>query len=316
MKKNSKIFVAGHKGLVGSAIFNELQKQGFNNIITRTRSELDLLNGKKVHKFFLSENPEYVFLAAAKVGGILANFEKPAEFIYENLQIQSNIIHAAYLYKVKKLLFLGSSCIYPKNCPQPIKEDYLLSGKLEETNEPYAIAKIAGIKMCQSYNRQYGTDFIAAMPTNLFGTNDNFDLKTSHVLPALIRKFSEAVKNSESKVEVWGSGKPRREFLHVEDLAEAVIFLMNNFFPTAEQNLKGEMFVNVGSGTDVSIAELVDIVKEVSGFKGKVVWDRSKPDGTYQKLLDCSRINKLGWKYKIELKDGVKREFNNFVGNA
>lgn len=316
MEKNSKIFVAGHKGLVGSAIFSELKKQGYKNLVTRARSDLDLLNNEEVQNFFSLEKPEYVFLAAAKVGGILANYEKPAEFIYENLQIQSNVIHAAYLHKVKKLLFLGSSCIYPKNCPQPIKEEYLLSGKLEETNEPYAIAKIAGIKMCQSYNRQYGTDFIAAMPTNLYGANDNFDLKTSHVLPALIRKFSEAVKNSESKVEVWGSGKPRREFLHVDDLAEAVIFLMNNFFPTAEQNLKGEMFVNIGSGKDVSISELVNIVKEVSGFNGKVVWDKTKPDGTYQKLLDCSMINKLGWKHKIGLKDGVKREFKNFVENV
>jgi len=297
MKKESKIFIAGHLGLVGSAIHRKLLKKGFKNIVVRTRKELNLFNERAVADFFSKEKPEYVFIAAAKAGGILANDTSPADFIYENLQIQNNIIHNAYLSKVKKLLFLGSSCIYPKNSKQPIKEEYLLTGPLEKTNDAYAVAKIAGIKMCQSYNKQYGTNFISAMPTNLYGPNDNFDLETSHVIPALIRKFYEAKLQNKKEVILWGSGLAKREFLYVDDLAEALVFLMNKYNESE--------IINIGTGKDVSINELALILKKISGFSGKIVWDKSKPDGTMRKLLDVSRINKLGWKSKTPLGIGL-----------
>jgi len=315
MNKDSKIYIAGHKGLVGSALVRNLQAQGYNNLVYRTIEELDLTNQQAVADFFALEQPEYVILAAAKVGGIMANNTYPAQFIYENLQIQNNVIHQAYKNGVKKLLFLGSSCIYPKNCPQPIKEEYLLTGKLEETNEPYAIAKIAGIKMCQSYNRQYNTNFIAVMPTNLYGENDNFDLEKSHVLPALIRKFHEAKVNNQPSVEVWGTGAPRREFLNVDDMAQCCVFLMNNFNPKKDQNEAGEIFVNLGTGKDLTIEELAELVKKTVGYKGVIKFDTSKPDGTSQKLLDVSKINGLGWKYKIELEEGIKKTYSWFVKN-
>lgn len=310
MEKSSKIYVAGHLGLVGSALIRKLKAEGYTNLVFRTFAELDLVDQRATAEFFVQEKPEYVFLAAAKVGGILANNTYPAQFIYENLQIQNNVIHQSYLNGVKKLLFLGTSCIYPKDCPQPMREEYLLSDYLEPTNEPYAIAKIAGIKMCQSYNRQYGTDFIAVMPTNLYGPNDNFDLENSHVIPALIRKFYEAKTSGASSVEVWGTGKPRREFLYVDDMADGCLFLMNNFNPTKEQNEKGEIFVNLGVGSDRSVKELAELVKELSGFEGDIVYDYSKPDGAPQKLLDVSKINALGWRQKIELKEGVIKAYN------
>ena len=306
MEYSSKISIAGHNGMVGTAILPLLEKQGYKNIVTRTIEELDLLDVKAVADFFASEKPEYVILAAAKVGGILANNNYPADFLYQNLQIQNNVIHQSYLSGVKKLLFLGSSCIYPRECPQPIKEEYLLTGLLESTNEPYAIAKIAGIKMCQSYNRQYGTNFIAVMPTNLYGPNDNFDLKNSHVLPALLRKFHEAKINGNESVEVWGTGSPKREFLHVDDMAEACLFVLQNFSPTKEQNENGEIFFNVGTGQDLEIKELAEIIKEVVDFKGKIVFDTSKPDGTPQKLLDVGKLYDLGWKEKFSLKEGIE----------
>ena len=303
MNKDSKIYIAGHTGLVGSSIFRALKTQGYNNIIVKDISELDLSRQNDVEKFFSFEKPEYVFLAAAKVGGILANNQYKADFIYTNIMIQSNIIHSSYKFGVKKLLFLGSSCIYPKFAKQPIKEEYLLTGKLEPTNEPYAIAKISGIKMCQFYNYQYKTNFISAMPTNLYGPNDNFNLKTSHVLPALIRKFHTA-KLSNSTVELWGTGSPRREFLYVEDLADACIFLMKNY--------NENKFVNVGTGKDITIRELANIVKDVVGYEGNINWDKSKPDGTPQKLLDISKIKTLGWKPKISLKEGIKKSYDWF----
>lgn len=306
METSAKIYVAGHRGLVGSALVRKLKSQGYDNLILRTHAELDLLDQSAVAKFFSQQKPEYVFLAAAKVGGILANNTYPAQFIYENLQIQNNIIHQAYLNKVKKLLFLGSACIYPKFCPQPMKEEYLLTGPLEPTNEPYAIAKIAGMKMCQSYNRQYGTNFIAAMPINLYGSNDNFDLKDSHVIPALIRKFHEAKINGQSEVVAWGTGQPRREFLHVDDMATGCLFLMNNFNPTKEQNEQGEIFMNLGTGVDLTIKELVELVKEVVGLKGNIVWDSTKPDGVPQKLLDVTKARDLGWQHEIDLEKGMK----------
>lgn len=306
MEKNSKIYVAGHKGLVGSALVRKLQSKGYGNLIFRAIDELNLLDQKAVADFFSKEKPEYVFLAAAKVGGILANNTYPAQFIYENLQIQNNVIHQAYLNGVKKLLFLGSSCIYPRDCPQPIREDCLLSGKLEPTNEPYAIAKIAGIKMCQNYNRQYGANFIAVMPTNLYGPNDNFDLKNSHVIPALIRKFHEAKLNSAPAATIWGTGAPRREFMHVDDMADGCVFLMNNFNLTKEQNERGEMFVNLGVGNDISIRELAELIKQVVDYEGKIIWDTTKPDGSPQKLLDVTKINALGWRYRTELREGVE----------
>ncbi|MCK5060221.1 MAG: GDP-L-fucose synthase [Candidatus Pacebacteria bacterium] len=297
MNKNSKIYVAGHRGLVGSAITRTLQKEKYDNLILRTRDELDLLNQKATRTFFEKEKPEYVFVAAAKVGGILANNAYPASFIYENLAIQNNVIHNAYLTGAKKLLFLGSSCIYPKLAPQPLKEEYLLTGPLEETNKMYAIAKITGIMMCQAYNRQYGNNFISVMPTNIYGPNDNFDLKSGHVFPALIRKFYEARLAGEKEVEVWGSGAARREFLHVDDLADACVFLMNNY---DEPDI-----LNIGTGEDISIKELAEFIREAVGFSGEIIWDQSKPDGTPRKLLDVSKINSLGWKYKTALKDGI-----------
>jgi len=300
MDKGSKIYVAGHTGLVGSAILRKLQTEGYRNLIVRTRRELDLCKQSEVEQFFSEERPEYVFVASAKVGGILANSIYPADFIYSNLKIQLSVIHSAYLYGVKKLLFLGSSCIYPKVTPQPMKEEYLLTGVLEPTNEAYAIAKIAGIKMCQAYNSQYGTNFISAMPTNLYGPGDNFDLQTSHVLPALIRKFHEA-KLSGQPVTIWGTGNPRREFLFVDDLADACHFLMNNY--------DGSEIINVGVGKDISILELAELTGVVVGYKGDIVYDQSKPDGMLLKRLDVSRINSMGWKATTDLRDGIARTY-------
>jgi len=304
MNPDAKIFVAGHRGLVGSAIVRALQKQGYVNLIVKTRQELELLNNNAVKTFFAKEKPEYVFLAAAKVGGILANNTYPADFIYQNLVVQNNVIHNVHLNKVKKLLFLGSSCIYPKNCPQPIKEEYLLDGKLEPTNEAYATAKIAGIIMCQAYNKQYDTNFISLMPTNLYGPNDNFDLETSHVLPALIRKFHDAKIGNKKEMPLWGTGIPKREFLHVDDLAEACLFLMKNY--------NHSEIINVGTGEDISIKDLAEMIKKVVGYNGKIIWDISKPDGTPRKLLDVSKIKTLGWKYQIKLENGIKITYDWF----
>jgi len=315
MEKNSKIYIAGHLGLVGSALLKKLYSEGYNNLVYKTFKELDLTDQQATAKFFEKEKPEYVFLAAAKVGGIMANNTYPAEFIYQNLQIQNNIIHQSYLHGVKKLLFLGSSCIYPRLCSQPMKESYLMTGPLEPTNEPYALAKIAGIKMCQSYNRQYGTNFIAIMPTNLYGPNDNFDLSSAHVLPSLIRKFHEAKVDNQKKVVVWGTGNARREFLFIDDMADGCVFLMKNFNPTKKQNEQGEIFYNLGTGKDVSIKELVELIKEVVGYKGEITWDISKPDGMPQKLLDVSKMNKLGWKYRKELKNGLAETYNWYINN-
>lgn len=301
MEFNSKIFVAGHRGMVGSAIMKDLVNRGFKNIVTRTSSELNLIDQLAVADFFESEKPEYVFLAAAKVGGIVANNRDRADFLYENILIQSNVIHQSYKTGVKKLLFLGSTCIYPKLAPQPLKEEYLLTGLLEETNEPYAIAKIAGIKMCDAYRKQYGCNFISVMPTNLYGLNDNYDLVNSHVLPALLRKFNEAKLNQEKEVIVWGSGTPLREFLHATDMANACVYLM--------QNYNDDGFVNIGTGKEISIAELAFLIKEIVGFKGDVVFDATKPDGTPRKLTDTTKLNNLGWKYSIELEDGIKEVY-------
>lgn len=339
MNKSSKIFVAGHRGLVGSAIFKNLTCKGYTNLITRTHKELDLTNQKAVEDFFQSQRPEYVILAAAKVGGIIANNTYRADFICENLAIQNNVIYNSYKYGVKKLLFLGSTCIYPKNAPQPMKEDCLLTSPLEYTNEPYAIAKIAGIKMCESYNLQYGTNFISVMPTNLYGPNDNFDLETSHVLPALIRKIHLAKLLSEKKydavlkdlhvqtleeakeylskfgvyenqVEIWGSGAPRREFLYSEDMADACVFLLENrdFKDTYEQNEREirNTHINIGTGVDISIKELAELIKKIIGFQGQLIFNTSKPDGTLLKLTDPSKLHELGWKHKVELEDGIK----------
>lgn len=305
MRKNSKIYVAGHRGLVGSAIVRKLQSQGFKNLILKTRQELDLLDANAVQLFFLKEKPEYVFLAAAKVGGILANSQFKADFIYQNLVIQTNVIKSAHDSKVKKLLFMGSSCIYPKLALQPLKEEYLLDGKLEPTNAPYAIAKIAGIVMCQSFSEQYGDTFISVMPTNLFGQNDNFNLKTSHVLPALIRKFHEAKVGNQPQVEIWGTGKPRREFLHVDDLADASLYLMKNY--------NDPEIVNIGTGQDISIKELAELIKKVTGYPGELKFDTAKPDGTPQKLLDVSKLDKLGWEANISLEDGIKSTYDWFI---
>jgi len=305
MQKNSKIYVAGHRGLAGSAIVRLLKKKGYENLLLRTSSECDLRDQQAVKEFFEEEKPEYVFLAAAKVGGINANNLYPATFIYDNLCIQNNVIHQSYKNGVKKLLFLGSSCIYPKNAPQPIKEDYLLSGYLEPTNDAYAIAKIAGIKMCQSYHKQYGCNFISAMPTNLYGPGDNYDLKNSHVLPALLRKFHEAKINNEPTVTIWGTGTPRREFLHVDDLAAACYFLMENY--------NEPEIVNVGVGKDISIAEMAHMIQKISGYEGNLVFDTSMPDGTFQKLLDVSRIHALGWQAQIGFEEGVKRTYHEYV---
>ena len=353
MDKASKIYVAGHRGLVGSAILKNLQNRGYNNIITRTHSELDLANQTQVASFFETEKPEYVFLAAAKVGGIVANNVYRADFIYENMMIQSNVIHQSYIHKVKKLLFLGSTCIYPKNAPQPMKEEYLLTDTLEYTNEPYAIAKIAGIKMCESYNLQYGTNFISVMPTNLYGPNDNFDLEKSHVLPALIRKIHlakllsesnfEALRKdlnvntieeaktylasfgvSENSVEIWGTGSPKREFLWSEDMADACVFIMQNRdFSDCHSELVSESFskgaeirnthINIGTGKDVSIKELAETIKSIIGFKGHLVFNTTKPDGTMRKLTDVSKLNALGWKHKVELEEGIKKVYHWYI---
>ena len=299
MEKNSKIYIAGHKGMVGSGLERKLRKEGYNNIVKRTSSELDLRNQQAVNNFFVNEKPDYVILAAAKVGGIHANNTYRAEFIYDNLMIEANIIHASYLNKVTKLLFLGSSCIYPKMAPQPLKEEYLLSGYLEPTNQPYAIAKIAGIEMCDSYRAQYGCNFISAMPTNLYGTNDNYHPENSHVLPALIRRIALAKKNNDSSVIIWGTGNPRREFLHVDDLADACFFLLQNY---NEQGL-----VNIGCGTDVSIKELAVLIVAELGYEGQLVFDTTKPDGTPRKLMDTSKINNLGWKSRVNLQEGIKK---------
>jgi len=307
MNKDSKIYVAGHRGLVGSAIVRNLKEKGYINLIGRIHTELDLKNQGEVRNFFEEEKPEYVVLAAAHVGGIYANSTCPADFIYENLEIQNNVIKAAHDFKVTKLLFLGSSCIYPKMCPQPIKEEYLLSGYLEETNEGYAIAKIAGLKMCQFFKKQYGDNFISCMPTNLYGPNDNYDLNNSHVMPALIRKFHEAKVNNEAVVEVWGTGKPLREFLYVDDMADACVYLMENY--------EGEEHVNVGTGKEVTIRELAENVKEVVGFEGELKFNSEKPDGTPRKLLDVTKLEGLGWKYKMELIQGIKESYRWFRRN-
>ena len=348
MNKNSKIYIAGHRGLVGSAILENLKSKGYSNIITRTHKDLDLTNQLDVEAFFKAEKPEYVFLAAAKVGGIVANNVYRADFIYENMMIQNNVIHQSYLNKVKKLLFLGSTCIYPKNAPQPMKEEYLLTDTLEYTNEPYAIAKIAGIKMCESYNLQYGTNFISVMPTNLYGPNDNFDLEKSHVLPALIRKIHLAKLLSESKfdevindlkvddieeakvyledfgvnensVEIWGSGKPKREFLWSEDMADACVFLMEsrNFsetYPKEQQEIRNT-HINIGTGKDVSIKDLAEFIKEIIGFKGNLVFNTDKPDGTMRKLTDVTKLHSLGWNHKVELTEGIKMIYEWYFNN-
>ena len=305
MKEDSRIYVAGHHGLVGSAIWRELQRQGFQNLIGRRRREVNLLDTAAVGKFFTETKPEFVFVAAAKVGGIHANNTQPAEFLFENLQIQNNLIHAAKLAGVRKLLFLGSSCIYPKLAPQPLKEEYLLTGELEPTNQWYAVAKIAGIKLCQSYRRQYDCDFISAMPANMYGPNDNYDLESSHVLPALIRKFHDAKTSSAATVTCWGTGAPLREFLYADDLASACVFLM--------QNYSEEQFINVGSGSEITIRELSELVKRIIGFKGEIVWDESKPDGTPRKLMDSSRLFALGWKPKVNLETGIRMAYEDFL---
>lgn len=307
MKPSDKIYVAGHRGLVGSAIVRHLRNAGFDNIVTRTSAELDLREQSAVRDFFAQEKPAYVFMAAARVGGIWANKTYPAEFIYDNCAMQGNIIDAAYRNGVEKLLFLGSSCIYPKNAPQPIREEYLLTGELEKTNDAYAIAKIAGIRMCQAYQQQYGARFISVMPTNLYGPGDNYDLQQSHVLPALIRKFHEAKIKNEPTVTVWGTGKPNREFLHADDAASACIFLM--------QQYEGLDIINIGWGIDNTIAQLAGIIKEVSGFKGELQFDETKPDGTFRKLLDVSKLTGLGWKPSISLREGIQRTYDDFVSN-
>lgn len=308
MEKKAKIYVAGHRGLAGSAIVRKLEKEGFENLLLRTSSELDLRNQEAVAAFFETEKPDYVFMAAAKVGGINANNIYPADFIYDNLCIQNNVIHQSYKNGVTKLLFLGSSCIYPKNSEQPIKEEYLLSGYLEPTNDAYAIAKIAGIKMCQSYHKQYGCNFISAMPTNLYGPGDNYDLKNSHVLPALLRKFHEATLSDSPSVTVWGTGKPRREFLHVDDLAAACFFLM--------QNYDEPEIVNIGVGKDISIGEMASMISDISGYKGEIVFDTSMPDGTFRKLLDVSKIHELGWKAEIGFEEGVRKTYEEELANV
>ncbi len=305
MEKDSKIYIAGHTGLVGSAITRFLKKENYSNLLLKTHEELELTDQAKVYNFFDEKKPEYVFLAAAKVGGILSNNTYPAQFIYSNLVIQNNIIHACYKYNIKKLLFLGSSCIYPKFAPQPMSEDVLLTGKLEPTNEPYAIAKIAGIIMCQSYNREYNTNFISVMPTNLYGPNDNYDLYNSHVLPALLRKIHEVKMNNSKFVEIWGSGRAKREFLYVDDLAEACVFLMNNY---NESDI-----INIGTGKDISISDLAELIKEVIGYEGNFHYDTSKPDGMPRKLLNVAKINNLGWKSKTDLKIGIQLAYKDFL---
>lgn len=304
MKKTDKVYVAGHRGMVGSAILRKLEAEGFTNIVCRTSAELDLRDQDAVNTFFASEKPDYVFLAAAKVGGILANNTYRGAFLYDNLMIQSNVIHAAYLNKVSKLMFLGSSCIYPKLAPQPLREDYLLTGQLESTNEPYAIAKIAGIKLCDAYRAQYGCNFISVMPTNLYGPNDNYDLNTSHVLPALVRKFHEAHLNGDRSVTIWGTGKPRREFLHADDLADACFFLM--------QEYNSDGLINIGTGEDLEIGELARMISDIVGYSGEIEHDHSKPDGTPRKLMDVSKLHALGWRHRINLEKGLKMVYEDF----
>ena len=305
MEKNSKIYVAGHRGMVGSAIVRELQKQGYTNIIVRTHKELDLCRQAAVEEFFAQEKPEYVFLAAAKVGGIIANSESPADFMYQNMMIEMNIINAAWKNDVKKLLFLGSSCIYPKFAPQPMKEEYLLTSALEPTNEAYALAKISGLKYCEYLKKQYGVNFISVMPPNLYGANDNYNATNSHVLPALIRRFHEAKIENLPSVTCWGDGSPLREFLYVDDLANACLFLMNNYNETG--------FINVGAGEEITIKKLAELVADVVGYSGEIIWDTSKPNGTPRKIMDVSKINNLGWKYKTDLKDGIKLAYEDFL---
>ncbi len=304
METTSKIYVAGHRGMVGSAIFRLLKKKGYTNIVTRTSAELDLRNQDAVKCFFANEKPDYVFLAAAKVGGIMANNTYRADFIYENLMIQNNVIHESFLNNVKKLMFLGSSCIYPKMAPQPLREDYLLTGTLEPTNEPYAIAKIAGVKMCDAYRSQYGCNFISVMPTNLYGPNDNYDLQKSHVLPAMLRKFHEARRTNDDAVTLWGTGSSRREFLHADDMADACFFLMQHYDEPG--------IINVGIGVDIMIRDLAELIKSVVGFEGDVQWDHTKPDGTPRKLMDVSRLNQMGWRASINLVDGIEKTYNDF----
>jgi GDP-L-fucose synthase len=308
MDLNSKIYIAGHRGMVGSAIHRNLQKKGYSNFVLKTSAELDLRNSQAVADFFEKEKPEYVFLAAAKVGGIQANNIYRAEFLYDNLMIQNNVIHSAYLHQVKKLLFLGSSCIYPKLAPQPLKEEYLLSGYLEDTNEPYAIAKIAGIKMCENYRRQYSCDFISVMPTNLYGPNDNYNLNNSHVLPALIRKFHEAKESQAPFVEMWGTGSPLREFLHADDMADACVYLMKTY--------SDQKHVNIGTGADLSIKDLALLIKKIVGYSGDIKHDLSKPDGTPRKLMDVSFLHSLGWKHTIELEEGIRQVYEDFRKKA
>ena len=307
MNKDAKIYVAGHKGLVGSAITRKLQELGYTNLIFRTFEELNLMDQKATADFFEKEKPEYVFLAAAKVGGIKVNDDFPADFIFQNLQVQNNVIHNAYLNGVKKLLFLGSSCIYPRDCAQPIKEEYFMTGPLEKTNDAYAIAKIAGIKMCQAYNKQHGTKFISVMPTNLYGPNDNFNLESSHVLPALLRKFHDAKIENKNEVVMWGTGSPMREFLYVDDLADACVHLMNVY--------EGSEIVNIGTGEDIKIIDLADLIKKTVGFEGQIIKDKTKPDGTPRKLLDVSRLHSLGWQHKTSLKKGLKITYGWFLKN-
>ena len=307
MELNSKIYIAGHKGMVGSAILRNLEEKGYKNFLLKTSSELDLKKTQQVDEFFETEKPDYVFLAAAKVGGIQANNSYRADFLYDNLMIQNNIIHASFVNKVKKLLLLGSSCIYPKLAPQPLKEDYLLSGYLEDTNEPYAIAKIAGIKLCESYFRQHGCNFFSVMPTNLYGKNDNYDLNNSHVLPALIRKFHHAKENNLPFVEIWGTGSPLREFLNADDLSDACVFLMRNY--------NGHKHVNIGTGTDISIKDLALLIQKTTGYTGELKYDLSKPDGTPRKLLDVNLLNNLGWKHKISLEEGIRLVYEDYIKN-
>jgi GDP-L-fucose synthase len=321
MDKDAKIYVAGHRGLVGSALMRQLSAQGYSNIVTRTHAELDLTNQQVVADFFQTEKPEYVILAAAKVGGIHANNTYPAEFIHENLAIQTNVIHQSYLAGVKRLLFLGSSCIYPRDCPQPIKEEYLLTSELEPTNRPYALAKIAGIEMCWSYNRQYGTKYLAVMPTNLYGAGDNYHLENSHVIPALIRKFHEAKINHQPVVTVWGTGTPKREFLYSDDMAEACVFVINladEIFKSllaSDRNDGLSPLLNLGSNSDLTVAELANLIKEVVGFDGKIVFDSTKPDGTTRKWMDSGRLNQLGWHPKVDLKTGLVNSYSSYQAN-
>lgn len=307
MDKKSKIYIAGHRGLVGNAILKELKYQGYENIIFKTHKELDLTNKLEVENFFKEEKPEYVFLAAAKVGGIQANKNFPVEFLYQNLEIQNNVIMAAYKYKVKKLMFLGSSCIYPKLCPQPMKEEYLLTGELEVTNEAYSIAKIAGLKLCEYLRQEYGADFISVMPTNIYGPNDNFDVETSHVIPSLIRRIHEAKIKNIPEVIIWGSGSTKREFMYVDDLAKAIVFVMKNY--------SKDKFINIGTGVDITINELANLIKEIIGYEGKLINDISKPDGTPQKLLEVSKLKEIGWQYKVELREGLEKTYKWYLEN-